>query len=189
MRTFYQKFYSDNRPRLLMLGINPGRFGAGITGINFTAPRQLNEYCGIDHPWDQSTELSAAFIYEMIEAAGGPSRFFGECYIGSICPLGLTRDKKNLNYYDDPALLKKIGPFILKCLQQQVSWPLIPRKCIVIGGEKNRKYLESLNQQHNWFDEIVALPHPRFIMQYRRKEKDAFVRMYLETVRSLKFRV
>jgi hypothetical protein len=66
---------------------------------------------------------------------------------------------------------------------------LIPRKCIVIGGEKNRKYLESLNQQHNWFDEIVALPHPRFIMQYRRKEKDAFVRMYLETVRSLRFRV
>jgi hypothetical protein len=33
---FYKKFYSDSRKRYLILGINPGRFGAGITGIPFT---------------------------------------------------------------------------------------------------------------------------------------------------------
>ena len=26
---FYAKFYSDNTPRVYILGINPGRFGAG----------------------------------------------------------------------------------------------------------------------------------------------------------------
>ena len=43
VKQFFKKFYNDARPRKLMLGINPGRFGAGITGVNFTAPRQLKE--------------------------------------------------------------------------------------------------------------------------------------------------
>lgn len=30
---FYEKYYSDNNQRILILGINPGRFGAGLTGI------------------------------------------------------------------------------------------------------------------------------------------------------------
>jgi hypothetical protein len=46
---FFEKFFSDTAPRRLLLGINPGRFGAGITGVNFTAPKQLAQYCGIPH--------------------------------------------------------------------------------------------------------------------------------------------
>jgi hypothetical protein len=61
-KTFFQKFYHDHEPRQLLLGINPGRFGAGITGINFTAPLQLSNYCGITHPFGTGTELSAEFI-------------------------------------------------------------------------------------------------------------------------------
>src|SRR5450759_5706643 len=34
---FYHKFYDDHKSRHLILGINPGRFGAGVTGIPFTA--------------------------------------------------------------------------------------------------------------------------------------------------------
>ena len=29
-KSFYQKYYSDSNPRLFLIGINPGRFGAGI---------------------------------------------------------------------------------------------------------------------------------------------------------------
>jgi hypothetical protein len=36
IREFYRKYYSDNRSKHLILGINPGRFGAGVTGIPFT---------------------------------------------------------------------------------------------------------------------------------------------------------
>ncbi|HET9430767.1 MAG TPA: hypothetical protein VFO70_06300 [Chitinophagaceae bacterium] len=39
-RLFFRKYFNDSSPRRLIFGINPGRFGAGITGINFTAPRQ-----------------------------------------------------------------------------------------------------------------------------------------------------
>jgi hypothetical protein len=88
VKKFFLKFYPDNKPRRLMLGINPGRFGAGITGVNFTAPRQLKDYCGIDHSWGNSSELSAEFIYEVITAYGGTSSFYSDYFIGAVCPLG-----------------------------------------------------------------------------------------------------
>ena len=48
IEAFFYKFYSDSNPRRMIFGINPGRFGAGTTGINFTAPKQLQEFCGIE---------------------------------------------------------------------------------------------------------------------------------------------
>ena len=30
---FYHQFYNDQLPRYLLIGINPGRYGAGLTGI------------------------------------------------------------------------------------------------------------------------------------------------------------
>src|SRR5690349_2007002 len=59
LQQFLSKFYNDNKKRKLLLGINPGRFGAGVTGVNFTAPKQLHEYCKIDHPFGNKSELSA----------------------------------------------------------------------------------------------------------------------------------
>ena len=38
LRSFYEKFYSDNNERILVLGINPGRFGGGTTGIERISP-------------------------------------------------------------------------------------------------------------------------------------------------------
>ena len=47
LRGFYHTFYNDNKPRNLILGINPGRLGAGATGIPFTDTKRLIE-CGIE---------------------------------------------------------------------------------------------------------------------------------------------
>ena len=44
---FYLKYYNDDRPRAFIFGINPGRHGAGVTGIPFTDPIRLAEKCGI----------------------------------------------------------------------------------------------------------------------------------------------
>src|SRR5215467_2377440 len=76
VETFFYKYYNDTRSRHLIFGINPGRFGAGTTGINFTAPKQLKQFCGIDHPFRSQTELSAEFIYEFIQAYGGVKKFY-----------------------------------------------------------------------------------------------------------------
>jgi len=179
---FLKKYYSDDHERILLLGINPGRYGAGITGINFTAPKQLKEICRIENPFS-GTELSAEFIYKMIEAYGGVKEFYSNFFIGSVCPLGFVQNGKNLNYYDHKLLLKAIEPFIIKNLTKLISFNINREICICIGGEKNFKYLSSLNNRYNWFQEIVSLPHPRFIMQYNRKFLDDYINRYLNVLK------
>ena len=179
---FLRKYYNDHQPRRLLLGINPGRFGAGVTGVNFTAPKQLKDYCGIDHNFKKQSELSAEFIYEMINAYGGTEKFYSHFFIGSVCPLGFVKHGKNINYYDDKELLKTVQPFIIKTLKHLLDFKVDTSECFSIGGEKNFKYLSSLNDQFEWFDEILPLPHPRFIMQYRRKQKQQFIQQYLEFI-------
>jgi hypothetical protein len=102
---FYMKFFSDNKVRKLILGINPGRLGAGSTGIPFTDTKRLNENCGISFTGFRTFEPSSAFIYEMISAFGGAKKFYGKYFLSAICPLGFTKEGKNekpvnFNYYD-----------------------------------------------------------------------------------------
>lgn len=180
VKQFFEKFYNDNQPRKLMLGINPGRFGAGITGINFTAPKQLKANCGIDHPWGNNTELSAEFIYEVIDQYGGTKKLYGDYFIGAMSPLGFVKDGKNINYYDDKKLQAAVTPFIIQSIRQQLQMGFTTDTCICIGGEKNYKFLKTLNEEHDFFQKIIPLPHPRFIMQYRRKRKQEFVNQWLD---------
>jgi hypothetical protein len=185
VRAFFNKYFNDSRPRRLLLGINPGRFGAGITGINFTAPRQLKNDCGITHPFGESSELSAEFIYEMIGNYGGPEKFYGDYFISAVCPLGFIKNGININYYDEKSLQQAVAPFILEQLQKQLSFGFLTDHCICIGGEKNFKFLASLNKEHHFFETIIPLPHPRFILQYRRKQKEKYIQQYLEALRLL----
>lgn len=182
MQLFFQKFYADTQSRKLIVGINPGRFGAGVTGVNFTASRQLITDCGIDCNLPLQSELSAEFIYKMIGAYGGPHRFYAHYFIGSVCPLGFVQGGKNINYYDDKVLLQKVQPFIVKSLSSLLKMPFNTDKIFCIGGEKNYKYLSKLNEKHKWAKEIVPLPHPRFVMQYRRRFVDAYVADYLQVL-------
>src|SRR3954470_22115496 len=72
---FYNKFYNDNNKRYLLIGINPGRFGGGITGLPFTDPIRLQNDCGINNEWQKKQELSSVFMYEMMAAYGGVKLF------------------------------------------------------------------------------------------------------------------
>ncbi len=197
VKSFFKKFYTDDHPRHLIFGINPGRFGAGTTGINFTAPRQLKENCGIDHSFPDQTELSAEFIYEIIERYGGVRQFYRDWIISAVCPLGFvsgvpsfggagvgrSRGIKNLNYYDDKQLQQVVTPFIIDCINKQLKWNVSRDHCFCIGEEKNFNFLSGLNKEYNWFGNIIPLPHPRFIMQYRRKQKKQYIGQYLSALR------
>jgi hypothetical protein len=182
MRSFFRKFFADCNERYLLVGINPGRFGAGITGINFTAPLQLTEDCGIDHPFGRSNELSATFIYDVIRAYGGAEDFYARFYIAAMSPVGFTRNGKNMNYYDDPALQEAIRPYAVSCLEKELAFGFNRRVVICIGGGKNYRFLSSLNQEYHFFEEIIVVPHPRFIMQYRRSAHDSYVKEYLSAL-------
>lgn len=176
---FFNRFYKDDKARRLIFGINPGRLGAGITGINFTAPKQLAGNCGVKHPFRPSSELSAEFIYEMIEAYGGAKKFYTHFFLTAISPLGFVKNGKNINYYDEKDLAKAIVPFAIDSINKQVSFGVITDRCYCIGEDKNYKFLSMLNEEYKWFDTIIPLPHPRFIMQYRRKEKEKYIQQYI----------
>jgi Domain of unknown function (DUF4918) len=179
VKEFYTKFYADENKRTLIFGINPGRFGAGMTGINFTAPKQLKENCGIENTFRIHSELSAEFIYDVVEQFGGAKKFYADFFISAISPMGFIRNGINLNYYDDKKLLESVTPFITGCINQQLKWNVNRQICFCIGGEKNYKFFSRLNENHQWFGKIIPLPHPRFIMQYRRKTKEIYILHYL----------
>lgn len=177
---FYKKYYDNNKPRKILLGINPGRFGAGITGIPFTDPVKLEEECNIKNDLPKKRELSADFIYQMIKTFGGKENFYNQFYFGSVSPLGFTKDGKNLNYYDDQKLQKAILPFILDTIQAQIEFGIDTDVAYCLGEGKNFKFLSQLNHDHGFFKRIIPLSHPRFIMQYRRKKMHLFMDDYLK---------
>ncbi len=176
---FYRKFYDDNQPRRLILGINPGRFGAGVTGIPFTDPVKLEVFCGIANPFPKTSEASAGFIYEMISAYGGVGQFYHDFFIGAVSPLGFLKNGLNYNYYDSKELMRLTEPFIVSSLRKMLEWNISNRFGFCLGNGKNYSFLKKLNDRLKLFEEIVPLPHPRWVVQYRRKRMDEFVDDYL----------
>ena len=181
---FYNKFYNDNHKRYTIVGINPGRFGGGITGIPFTDPVRLKNKLNIDNPWPLKQELSSVFIYDMIDAFGGPEKFYRQLYFTSVSPLGFTRQGKNLNYYDDKELVKSIQPFAFDCLTKQMEW-CHSKVAFCLGEGANYKFVTRFNEEFGFFEKIIPLPHPRFVMQYKLKTKQNYIAKYLEAFSSL----
>lgn len=177
---FYNKFYADGRGRQFIFGINPGRFGGGVTGIPFTDPIRLENECGIKNELAKKAELSSLFVYAVIDAYGGAEKFYGDFFVTALSPLGFTKDGLNLNYYDDKELLKHSKPFIIDCIRKQLDTIATNRDyCFCLGEGTNYKIFSKLNEEHGFFKEIIPLPHPRWVMQYRRKRVGEFVEMYV----------
>ncbi len=185
VRAYFTRFYDDHEDRVVILGINPGRFGAGITGITFTDPIRLEEDCQIPNPFEKRSELSSRFIYEMILSYGGCQVFYQRFFLSAVSPLGFVRDGKNLNYYDDRDLESALEKFIESTLRDQLDMGIRTDKAICLGEGKNMKYLEKLNGKLNLFGEIISLPHPRWVMQYRFKRKAEFIEKYLEVLKGI----
>ncbi|MEO6230380.1 MAG: uracil-DNA glycosylase family protein [Ferruginibacter sp.] len=189
--TFYKKYYNDFNKRHLVLGINPGRFGGGVTGIPFTDSKRLVEDCGIDYIGKITHETSSVFIYEMIAAYGGPQNFYSKFYINSICPLGFTAignkgTEINYNYYDSKELTDAVFDFMVESIQKQLAMGIDREICFCFGTGKNEKFLHALNEEKKFFKRIVALEHPRFIMQYKSKIKQFYIDKYLTAFNEVK---
>lgn len=188
---FYRKYYDDNNKRHLILGINPGRFGGALTGVPFTDPKRLQSECGIHYDGKLTHEPSSVFIYEMIAAYGGPEAFYRDIYIHSLFPLGLTITnnkgrEKNYNYYDSADLCATVTPAIVDNVEKQVALGCHTDVCFCFGTGKNEKFIQKLNTKHKFFGKVIALEHPRFIMQYKSKSKQTYIDKYLEAFASVR---
>lgn len=178
---FYSKYYKDNNPRTYLIGINPGRFGGGATGIPFTDPIRLKEVIDIESSFDKKAELSSKFIYQMIDRLGGPEPFYKNFYFTSASPLGFVKDGKNLNYYDIKELQDGLEQYIVDHLKKQIDFGSRPI-AYSLGKGKNIKYLKWLNKKYALFEEVRPLPHPRWVMQYRLKRLDEFIEEYFKAL-------
>jgi hypothetical protein len=180
---FYSKFFNDAVKRIFLLGINPGRFGGGITGIAFTDPVALEKNCAVKNEFPKKTELSSKFVYTFIDKYGGAKKFYSRFFIGALYPLVLLHNGKNYNYYGSPGLYAHLRPFIISSIKKHVSFGA--RKDIVIClGKKNAKCLREINNELEYFKKIVVLDHPRYIMQYRLKKVDEYAQKYMNVLRS-----
>ena len=183
MEQFYHKYYADEQMREGIFGINPGRFGAGVTGVPFTDPIRLETECGISNSFAKKPELSSEFVYKIVNAWGGAEAFYGQFYITSLCPMGFTKDGKNYNYYDDKKLQNAVEPHIIDNIRAQIGLGLSSRVALCMGQGQNMQYFDKINQEHGFFDSILPLPHPRWVMQYRRKRLEEFVGDYIKNLR------
>jgi len=182
-KAFYRKYFQDTNARTFLIGINPGRFGAGITGIPFTDPINLENILEIPSDFDKKHELSSKFIYSVIKGMNGPDVFYKNFYFTSISPVGFISKGKNINYYDTKELMTETWEsFFLKSLTIQIEAGANTDCAYSLGTGKNIKYLEYLNNKYKLFKKVVPLPHPRWVMQYRFKKRDEFVRLYTETL-------
>ena len=186
MEKFYSKYYKSNNPRRLILGINPGRLGAGVTGIPFTDPKVLQEKLKIKNPFHKRNELSSIYVYDLIYAFGGPSKFFKNFFISSVCPLGFTKNGINYNYYDDQELYQAVEKYIIKYMKSHLKLNIKSDIAFCWGKGKNYKFLKKLNDQHQWFDKVIPQPHPRWVMQYKLKTKEEHLEKALGELKALK---
>lgn len=121
----------------------------------------------------------------MIDAFGGSNLFYGKYFIGSVSPIGFIKEGKNYNYYDESILEKVLAPYIVYQMTRLLELKLKTKKIICLGEGKNFKFLSALNDKHKWFDEIIPLAHPRFIMQYKRKQMDAYIDQYIKDLNTI----
>ncbi|MCC8195153.1 MAG: DUF4918 family protein, partial [Deltaproteobacteria bacterium] len=115
---------------------------------------------------------------------GGACPFYAKFYINSLSPLGFTATtaygkEVNCNYYDTKELTEAARPFIVECIRKQLDFALDREVCFCLGTGKNSQFLEALNKQHGFFGRIIALEHPRYVIQYKLKQKQAYIDKYL----------
>lgn len=188
MTAFYNRFYHDEAPRKFIIGINPSRHGAGITGVPFTDTKHLESDCGIRMHSARTHEVSSVFVYDMITQYGGVEAFYKDYYINSPFPLAIVRRNAqgnwlNANYYDDPELFALTREYMIETLKKHIALGLDTQKVYVLG-KKNATFLEKLNKEATLFEKMVVLEHPRYIEQYKSKEKQLYIDKFITLLKT-----
>lgn len=188
---FYKKYYNDSNKRYLILGSSPARRGTAVTGIPFEDANHLYKETGIMIDNFYINKSSSDFLYEVMEQYGGCEKFYGDFFMEFVCPLGIINinskgNKVNSNYYESKKLEKALYSFIVASLQKLISIGIDTSVCYCIGSGENFKFLLRINEQYHFFEKIIALEHPRFIMQYNLKNKDKYLEKYLSVLHDKK---
>jgi hypothetical protein len=156
---FYKQVYSELQPRIVLCGINPGRLGAGKTGVPFLDYLSLSKF----FPDIKSTdhEQSSQFVYKVIKTFG-KERFFNSVYLTNYSWFGfetkLSNRWKNVNYFE---LSKDIQSVIGESFLEEMG--ILQPKYIIPLSEQVEQSLRGLKVRRRLDYEIMPrLKHPYY---------------------------
>ncbi len=169
INSFWQTYYGDTVPRVVICGINPGRHGAGKTGIPFVDFQSLSQLItGIDR---QDSERSAEFFFQVVRQYGLEA-FFRSFYVTNVASVGFIRDGKNLNYNELPESALKV---VEQNFMQEME--TIQPTHVISLGEVVQNTVRKLLPAN--VDCSMRLPHPAWVTTYRGKEIHEWTTRYL----------
>ncbi|HZL11862.1 MAG TPA: uracil-DNA glycosylase family protein [Prolixibacteraceae bacterium] len=155
---FHKKYVQPNSPKIVMCGINPGRRGAGITGIPFIDTNSLSKMLpDISNP---KTEKSAKFFFSIIEEFG-INGFYRNVHVTNMSWFGFYELDKgtNINYNSLPTEIQNdlIDKFV-----EEMDF-INPNVIIPIGDIVNWELLYNLKVKNRLNAEIgPRLYHPAY---------------------------
>lgn len=72
---------------------------------------------------------------------------------------------------------------MIASLKKHISLGLDTSEVFVLG-KKNADFIHKLNKEEKLFDKITVLEHPRYIQQYKSKEKEIYIDKYIVALNS-----
>lgn len=174
VKDFYESYYSKSNRRIVLCGINPGRLGAGKTGVPFLDYKSLSKL--VPNISNDDSELSAQFIFEVINYFGY-KHFFDNVYLTNISWFGFVKDDKNFNYYNFDKVLQEefTNSFIeeMNIVQPSVIIPL---------SEAVEKSIKNINKKIFLKCKVAKrIPHPYYFSNFSTRYKDGLNR-YIQAI-------
>lgn len=153
VRSYYKKFYSKQGRRIVFCGINPGKYGAGKTGVPFIDFHGISRMLpGHDR---QDKERTAQYMLSIIEEYE-PGEFQDAVYLTNLSWYGFLRNGKNFNYYILPRSVRHhfIASFVeeMKIVQPSLIVPL--------SEEVGRTLRQMAKEGQLDYPIAERLPHP-----------------------------
>lgn len=190
--SFYHKYYNDNKKRRIILGSSPARRRSAVSGIPFVDSVELNKVLEDSQEFLSLKNSSSGFWGDVIRTYGGYDLFYTAFYLNFVCPIGIVRTKSdgttvNCNYYENGELREVLYPFIVDSLKSQLNFGIDMSVCYCIGSGQNFQFLLDINNQYGFFETIIPLEHPRYIMQYHSKNKAYYMDKYLKTLKGSRY--
>jgi hypothetical protein len=68
--------------------------------------------------------------------------------------------------------------FMIESLKKHIEIGLDTSEVFILG-KKNADFIAKLNKKEKLFDRMTVLEHPRYIQQYKSKEKQLYIDKYL----------
>ena len=174
---FWQKYYRDGVPKVVLCGNNPSRLEGVMTGIPFMDYQSLSHLITVIDR--QDTDRTAGFFFQVISQFG-VEEFFQRFYVTNILSVKFIGDKANINYCDlPPAVLEVVERNFLQEME------IVQPTHIISLGKVVQQTVRKLLPKS--IDCSLRLPHPSWITTYRSKEIDKWKAKYLEALDIFQF--